>query len=527
MDFQSIRSILPDLALHNKCSYEHYLCHPFIVPAAPALRPCGKSSTTPGANSSPPTNTAIARPTVPSAPTRSPSSIASTAAATFPPASPVFSAPIAATKSSSPSSRGCGSRLFCPSCHQRRVRSTGHWIAHTLCHQVPHRQFVFTIPRPLRGIFRKRRHLLDLLFRTSIETLRDWFRTRLDLPGGQLAAIAAVQTFGDYLVFHPHLHVLAATGLYDREGTFHELPVESIEPLGELFRHRFLAVLRAEKLISEKKLRQLLAWKHSGFSLDAGTRPVRTAVGRQKLAEYLLRAPFSLEKITWIEKTKRVIYRSRTSWRTKRNFQVFTAADFIAAAVEHIPPKNQHTIRYYGRYSNKSRGLEVQPWKPTVDPAAPHTVPAPPKRSARNLRPLWRHLILRVWCTDPLICPCCKGLMRPRGRLQRPEEIQFFLQLHGLWEGIIDIPPPPDPPYDIDTMEPLSCPFERLLERRPAAAGRASSGVRSYDTEWQAPELPLDDERILVLDADPPPPDDILWERAGFSRPVGNPAARS
>ncbi|MCB1134148.1 MAG: transposase, partial [Verrucomicrobiae bacterium] len=343
--------------------------------------------------------------------------------------------------------------------------------------------------------------------------------------------------FGDYLVFHPHLHVLAATGLYDREGIFHELPVEGIEPLAELFRHRFLAVLRAEKLISEKKLRQLLAWKHSGFSLDAGTRPVRTAVGRQKLAEYLLRAPFSLEKITWVEKTKRVIYRSRTSWRTKRNFQVFTAIDFLAAAVEHIPPKNQHTIRYYGRYSNKSRGLEVRPWKPSVDPAAPHTVPAPPKRSTRNLRLLWRDLILRVWRTDPLICPCCKGLMRPKNRLQRPEEIQFFLQLHGLWEGIIDIPPPPEPPYDIEkrrrlvgvldgggagarrvspraeranqTMEPLSCPFERLLDRRRAAAGRASFADRASQAEWQAPELPLDDERILVLDADPAPPDEF------------------
>ena len=44
----------------------------------------------------------------------------------------------------------------------------------------------------------------------AIECLRDWFRERLDLPDGQLAAIAAVQTFGDYLVFHPHAHVLPA-----------------------------------------------------------------------------------------------------------------------------------------------------------------------------------------------------------------------------------------------------------------------------------------------------------------------------
>ena len=120
------------------------------------------------------------------------------------------------------------------------------------------------MPRPLRGIFRKRRKLLHHLFQVAMESLRDWMRVRLDLPDGQLAAVAAVQTFGDYLVFHPHLHVLAASGLVDREGRFHLLPVEPIEPLSELFRHRFLESLRREKLISERKLRQLLDWNHSG-----------------------------------------------------------------------------------------------------------------------------------------------------------------------------------------------------------------------------------------------------------------------
>ncbi len=195
----------------------------------------------------------------------------------------------------------CKTRHFCPSCHQRKVRSTGDWIARVLCFDVPHRQFVFTMPKPLRGIFRKRRKLLNHLFSTAIDTLQDWMRARLDLPEGRLAAIAAVQTFGDYLNFHPHLHVLTASGLVDRDGRFHVLPADPIEPLAELFRHRFLALLRREKLISDRKLRQLLAWTHSGFSLDAGEKPVapHDVEGRKRLAEYLLRAPFSLEKTTW------------------------------------------------------------------------------------------------------------------------------------------------------------------------------------------------------------------------------------
>jgi hypothetical protein len=103
------------------------------------------------------------------------------------------------------------------------------------------------------------------------------------------------------------------------------MPVVSLKPLEELFRHRFLAALRREKLISKKKVRQLLSWKHSGFNLDAGKEPIAShdVHGRQRLAEYLLRAPFSLEKIIWNETSGQVIYRSERSWHTKSNFRVF------------------------------------------------------------------------------------------------------------------------------------------------------------------------------------------------------------
>ena len=40
----------------------------------------------------------------------------------------------------------------------------------------------------------------------------------------------------------------------------------------------------------------------------------------------------------------------------KRNFQVFTACDFIAAITQHIPDKRFQMVRYYGWYSNKMRG---------------------------------------------------------------------------------------------------------------------------------------------------------------------------
>jgi hypothetical protein len=40
-------------------------------------------------------------------------------------------------------------------------------------------------------------------------------------------------------------------------------------------------------------------------------------------------------------------------------------------------------------------------------------------------------------------------------KMIRPEEVEFFLRLHGLWEGLLAIPPPPDPPFDVESMEPI------------------------------------------------------------------------
>ena len=41
---------------------------------------------------------------------------------------------------------------------------------------------------------------------------------------------------------------------------------------------------------------------------------------------------------------------------------------------------------------------------------------------------------------------------------------QFFLRLHGLWEGIIHLPRPPPPPFDIETMEPIEPPWQAVKE---------------------------------------------------------------
>ena len=91
--------------------------------------------------------------------------------------------------------------------------------------------------------------------------------------------------------------------------------------------------------------------------------------------EYILRNPFSVEKMTLESPTDMVIYRSRLNAKINRNFEVFTATDFLAAITQHIPDKGAQMVRYYGWYSNKMRGVR-QRWLPpelVVRPPGPLT----------------------------------------------------------------------------------------------------------------------------------------------------------
>ncbi len=54
-----------------------------------------------------------------------------------------------------------------------------------------------------------------------------------------------------------------------------------------------------------------------------------------------MRNVFSTDKITYIEKTGKVVYRSRMQkGKNRKNFVLYTAEGFIAAITQHIPKKN-------------------------------------------------------------------------------------------------------------------------------------------------------------------------------------------
>jgi hypothetical protein len=237
------------------------------------------------------------------------------------------------------------------------VQQFGEFIRHEVARVVPHRQIVLTLPKRLRRAFQFDRGLLDSLCLDAWLSIRDCMRLRLGCPGGQPGVVIAIHTFGDYLNFHPHLHILVTDGLFTGRQTFCICPRNGWDRVEELFRNRVLHTLVGKGRLTAGQAAQMLAWHHSGFSAHAGYR-IQTGDhdALERLAQYILRNPFSLDKMTYLPDSGEVIYRSKRNHATGRNWERYDAPAFIAAITQHIPQPRQHLVRYYGAYSNRARG---------------------------------------------------------------------------------------------------------------------------------------------------------------------------
>lgn len=339
----------------------------------------------------------------------------------------------------------CKCRYVCPTCHQKKALLFGESIMNEVVFPVPHRQHVFTIPKMLRLYFRNDRTLLGKLANVAKDCVLEFFRTILDLPDGKLGMVISIQTFGATLrTFHPHLHSLTADGLFRDSGTFYVLPKEvDTKPLEEMFRVNVIKMLVGEELLSQERAENLLSWKNSGFSVHLGE-PIRPdqPLAIERTARYILRNTFSLEKMTYDEEAGTVIYRSdKIHPQTKRNFEIFTPGEFIAALTQHIPPRRAQMVRYMGWYSNRSRGRRRMDQEALLSPPDGIEIIDVSDFSPKKIpTKKWRELIAKVY-EDPLLCPNCGNLMYIQSLTEDPVEIRGTLKDLGLWDKLVEDPP--------------------------------------------------------------------------------------
>ena len=104
----------------------------------------------------------------------------------------------------------------------------------------------------------------------------------------------------------------------------------NVKPLEDLFQARVIAFLVGKGLLPPERVKMLRGWVHSGFNVYRSRRVApEERVDLERLAQYIIRNPFAVEKMQVTEANRAnpdgsIIYHSGLNPKIQRNFEVFT-----------------------------------------------------------------------------------------------------------------------------------------------------------------------------------------------------------
>jgi len=320
------------------------------------------------------------------------------------------------------------------------VAEFGEFLVDQVLLDVPHRQWVFTLPKMLRVWFMYDRRLLGKLARITWKLLQKFIKAssindKASVEDASPAAVIAIQTFGEQVNFNPHIHVILADGCFLNDGKFVEAWAHDTAELKDAFTGAVFALL-ADHGLSDSRIDTIRSWQHSGFQVYRGAQ-IRAGDrdGLERLAQYIVRCPFAQSRMAYDRESSQVSYRGKTTGAVK----LYAALDFLARLVVQIPSPGEQMVRYLGHYSNKSRGMRKKEFEPVGSAAQV----IPPKRPGSKR---WARLIAKVFLTDPLTCPKCQGSMKILSFIEKDDVITKILKHLGLWHELWERPVANAPP---------------------------------------------------------------------------------
>jgi hypothetical protein len=322
----------------------------------------------------------------------------------------------------------------CPQCAFIQVER---WLATQRARLLAcdHYHMIFTIPHDLNPLWREQVALMTTLL---FQAVRDTLTTLLADPkylGAQPGIIAALHTWGQTLVLHPHIHCLVTGGGLTADGQW------------QAVRHGFLLPVRVTMAVFRGKLLAALrtAWERGDLTLPQTLRPQQflnllNRLGHPKktrwnvhiqeryphgtgvatyLARYMRGGPIKNPRLVACDGetvTLRYIDNHTPSGEGAGRPQQMTlpSGDFLQRVLQHVPPPGTQVVRswglYHPRHADALAVCRAQLGQPLV------TVPA---------RLDWQTVCAQRGDAHPERCPTCGQLLVctglvPRGGVSPP-----------------------------------------------------------------------------------------------------------
>ena len=327
----------------------------------------------------------------------------------------------------------------CPKC-QNAARAE--WITARLERllPVPYFHVVFTIPDDLNPLaLRNKKVVFDILFAAASQTLLTIAQDEKHL-GAQIGLTAVLHTWGQNLLFHPHLHCVATGGGLSSDGTSWisagEKYLLPVKVLAKLFRGKFLAALdkayqNAELDLagSTAELSDPEAWRrfkdglyHKNWVVYAkapfgGPEHVFRYLGR-----YTHRVAISNHRIVDFTGGKVTFAWKDYADGCKKKLMILDGAEFLRRFLLHVLPGGFVRIRHYGLCASRNVNCKLETARRLL---APSTEPSAPSKSESESAepPPWWERFLEQTGIDVMACPSCMAGRMTRQRSISPLEV--------------------------------------------------------------------------------------------------------
>jgi hypothetical protein len=276
---------------------------------------------------------------------------------------------------------------------------------------VPYFHVVFTLPDALnRVLLGNPRRGYALLFAAASASLQELAADSRRL-GAQLAITAVLHTWGQSLLFHPHLHCVVSAGGLSRDGRRwvrgngrYFLPVQV---LAKLFRGKFLAALedayRDGQLKLEGKCSDLAAPERWAAWRDQLYRTAWVVYAKppfggpevvfRYLGRYTHRVAIANHRLVALTDDQVTFTVKDYADHGRRKTMTLAVEDFLRRFLLHVLPGGFVRIRHYGLVAGrnvetklalarrllarrKTRCQRAAPATPATPPPNPHTCPA-------------------------------------------------------------------------------------------------------------------------------------------------------
>jgi hypothetical protein len=280
--------------------------------------------------------------------------------------------------------------------------------------QVNHRHVVFTIDEGLWEVFLLHRKLLKPYMDEAVRVIKTYFEKKMKVTPG---IIAGLHTFGSRLNFNPHVHMLVTMGGMKKNGEWKTYDFIPFEMLRKQWQTVALKLIRQNLNESEKKQvqsRLQAAYKENGDGFYVYAPKQRGSVKEQLgyIGRYMRRPAIAIHRIKDYD-GEFVVFSYVDKTDKTEKLERITVEEFIARLIRHIPDEQFKTIRHYGVYARRVKGLckkLVTAWQKE---ARRWIVKAKRVLKRRN----WRERVKAGTGKDPLVCPRCECYYEYKGEV--------------------------------------------------------------------------------------------------------------